>query len=130
MHGFATKLVVCPLVLHVVGACEGIHVAWLLSVACGTGVPIFHIKTARETDVLIGPIFCDVGISGLLLLLLSRLVAGWDIRYGGQLIDVGDHLVCSNVRHGSSGTTAPTNVSATASTTSATVAPLRILGSP
>jgi hypothetical protein len=105
-------------------------VARLLFVACGTGVPIFHVKTTRETDVLIGPIFLDVGISGLLLVLHSRLLAGWDIRYGGCLVLVGDHLVYSNMWHGRSNSTAATTVSDTALTTMATTASDRILGTP
>jgi hypothetical protein len=128
VYGFETKLVVCHVVLHVVGACEDVRVAQLLSVACGTGEPIFHVKITREKDVLISPFFCDVGISGLLLLLHSRSVACWDIRYDGGLVVVGDHLVHSNVRYGSSGITAPMTTSAMASTTCVTAASGRILG--
>ncbi len=130
VHGFATKLVVGPLVLHVVGVCECVHEAWLLSVACGTGVPIFHVKSTRRADILIGPRLCDVGIPGPLLMLHRRLVASLDVRYGGWWVDVRHHLLCYHGRQGCSGSTAATSTAATASTTILTMSSGGILGTP
>ncbi len=120
MHGFVAKLVVGPLVLHVAEMCECIHLAQLLSVACGTGVPIFHVEMAREADVLIGPCCHDVGIPGSLLMLHMQLIASWDVRYCSRWVDVWHQLVCSHRGHGCSGSTAATSVAAMALTTIST----------
>ena len=86
-------------VLLIVRAGESILVALFLVGACSTGVPIFNVETARETDILVGKMLYDIRVSGVLdaILLCSRwnvwydsvvdgherrLKRGWDARNG------------------------------------------------
>jgi hypothetical protein len=85
VHCLAIKLLIGPLVLHVVQASESIHVAHLLVGARCTCVPISDIKPASETHILVCPLFCHVRKPRILL--LRRLHAGQDIWYGCPVVE-------------------------------------------
>ncbi len=47
-------------VFQVVGASEFVLMSGFLTVAGCASMPIFHVKTAAETHVLVGPLFNHV----------------------------------------------------------------------
>ncbi len=47
-------------IFQVVGASESVVMSSFLTVAGGASMPIFHVKTAAETYVLVGPLFNHV----------------------------------------------------------------------
>ena len=69
-----TELVVGAFVFLIIRAGEPILVSLFFMGAGRTVVPIFDIKPARETDVLIRKMLHDVGVAGVLdaILLCSR----------------------------------------------------------
>ena len=60
MHRATTELVICAFVFLPVRACESGLMALLAIVACAAVVPVFHVETAGETDVLVSKILNDV----------------------------------------------------------------------
>ncbi len=65
-------------VLHIIGAIETVLAALLLLIACGTSVPIFHIKTTSVADILVCKILYSVGKIDALPL-LCRLNPSQDV---------------------------------------------------
>jgi hypothetical protein len=60
VHSLAAELMVGAFVFQVVGASESVLMSSFLTVAGGASMPIFHIKTAAETHVLVGTLFKHV----------------------------------------------------------------------
>ena len=69
-------------IFQVVGVRKTILVPGLFVGASCTGVPIFDVEDAQETHILVGPMFHNVQVMGVLN--LSRLHSRWN---------VGDHLI-------------------------------------
>ncbi len=83
MHHIPTKLVVVLFILHEVGASKPVLMAGFLPGASCTIVPVFHIKAARKTQILIGPILGDVRVERILLL-KHGMNAGVNKRNGAR----------------------------------------------
>ena len=64
MHRFTTELVIRAFILLVVGTSESVLVALLFVIACRTIVPILHVESAQETDILVGESFDNIGVAG------------------------------------------------------------------
>ena len=82
MHRLATELVIGSLVLLEVRTSETLLVAWPSVDASGTCVPIFNVETTRETHILVGELFGDVGVAGVL-----------DASLSGTRWDIWDHCI-------------------------------------
>ena len=82
MHRLATELVIGSFVLLEVRTSETLLVAWPSVDASGTCVPILNVKTTRETRILVGELFGDVGVAGVL-----------DASLSGTRWDIWDHCI-------------------------------------
>jgi hypothetical protein len=78
VHCFVIEGVVGAFILHVVCAIETVLVAPFLLIACGTCVPIFHIKPTAVADILLCKVLYNVGKKDMLPL-LWRLDTGRDV---------------------------------------------------
>ncbi len=78
MHCFVTEGVFGAFVLYVIHAIKTVLVAPFIIIACGTYVPIFHIKPTAVVDILVCKCLHDVGKMNLLHL-LCKLNPGWDV---------------------------------------------------
>jgi hypothetical protein len=74
-----------PLILQVVGVGESVLMADFLSRACGTIMPIFHVKATGEAHILVSPLLDHIRI--LRILMLGGLDA---------CRDVWDYLITAN----------------------------------
>jgi hypothetical protein len=80
-------------IFHVIGTSETILMACLSVIACGTHVPILHVKSTQETHILICKQLDNVGEVGCRLLsrwlYISRDV--WDDARAANTQDLGGH---------------------------------------
>ncbi len=84
MHCTTTELVVGAFVFLIIRAGEPILVSLFFMGAGRTGVPIFDIKPARETDILVRKMFHDIRVAGVLDAILLRSRGDvWDDRIVG-----------------------------------------------
>ncbi len=86
VHCLATKLMVHPLVLHIVWARKAVLVCLFLFRACDTCVPILHVEATSETNILVCPRFNKV----------CELWAGW-LAIWESNGNVWNHLIPTNV---------------------------------
>ena len=88
VHGLPAKRVICPRVLHVIGASESVLVPHFFGIPPGTRVPVFRIEPAQETYVLIGMYLHDIQKVGIAL-------TGRRLK---PCRDVGDDMCAANGR--------------------------------